>query len=337
MNRRALLAAPLLLATPALAQGFPGRPVRLVVPYPPGGGVDGQARALARPLGAALGGATILVDNRAGGSTRIGTDEVRRAAPDGHTLLLMPAIAWVGFFHSRTFDTKVWEEMTPIAGTAETPYNFLASRASSGNETWARTVEAARRRPEGLRIGGPSAGGIIELSVRDILDGARVPGLYVPFQGSAPAHAALLAGTVDVQIMPFGDGIGQMRGGATHGLAMSGPARDPRAPEVPTFAELGIGETLMNSFSVWGPPGLPAPLRDRLAAALRTALADAEFRAFMQDRQGFTVRFRDAAAVRQELLDFDRAWGPRLAASARGSSGTGTDRQSVLDRAGRSR
>ena len=337
MNRRALLGAPLLLAAPALAQGVSGRPVRLVVPYPPGGGVDGQARALAPPLGAALGGAAILVDNRAGGSTRIGTDEVRRAAPDGHTLLLMPAIAWVGFFHSRTFDTKVWEEMTPVAGTAETAYNFLASRAGSGNDTWARTVEAARRRPEGLRIGGPSAGGIIELSVNEVLQGARVHGIYAPFQGSAPAHAALLAGTVDVQIMPFGDGLGQMRGGATHGLAMSGPARDPRAPEVPTFAELGIGSTLMNSFSVWGPGGLPAPVVARIAAAVEEAVRDPEFIAFMQDRQGFTVRFRDGGAVRQELLDFDRAWGPRLAASARGLNGTGTDRQSVLDRAGRSR
>jgi tripartite-type tricarboxylate transporter receptor subunit TctC len=109
-----------------------------------------------------------------------------------------------------------------------------------------------------------------------------------------------------------------MRAGATHGLAMSGPARDPRAPEIPTFAELRIGSTLMNSFSVWGPAGLPAPVVARLAGALREAVADAEFRTFMEDRQGFTVRFREGAAVRQELLDFDRDWGPRLAASARG-------------------
>jgi tripartite-type tricarboxylate transporter receptor subunit TctC len=319
MKRRALLAAPLVLAAPpVLAQPFPSRPLRLVVPYAPGGGVDGQARALARPLGLALGGATIVVENRAGGSTRIGTDDVRRSAPDGHALLLMPAIAWVGFFYSRTFDTKIWEEMTPVVGTAETPYNFLASRAGSGAESWARAVEGARRRPEGMRIGGPSAGGIIELSVNEVLGGAGVPGIYVPFQGSAPAHAALLAGTVDIQILPFGDGLGQMRAGATHGLAMSGPARDPRAPEIPTFAELRIGSTLMNSFSVWGPAGLPAPVVARLADALREAVADAEFRAFMEDRQGFTVRFRDGATVRQELLDFDRDWGPRLAASARG-------------------
>ncbi len=318
MKRRALFATPVLLAAPARAQGFPSRPIRLVVPYAAGGGVDGQARALARPLGAALGGATIIVDTRAGGSTRIGTDEVRRAPPDGHALLLMPAIAWVGFFHSRTFETKVWDEMTPVAGTAQTPYNFLASRAGSGAETWAKVVDAARRRPEGLRIGGPSAGGIIELSVQEILAGAGVPGIYVPFQGSAPAHAALLAGTVDIQIMPFGDGLGQMRAGATHGLAMSGPSRDPRAPEVPTFAELRIGSTLMNSFSVWAPAGLPPAILSRLAVAIGQSVIDAEFRAFMEDRQGFTVRFREGAEVRQELRDFDRDWGPRLAASARG-------------------
>ena len=319
MNRRALLSLPIAaLAAPALAQSFPARPIRLVVPYPPGGGVDGQARGLARPLAAALGGATIVVDNRAGGSTRIGTEEVRRAAPDGPTLMLMPAIAWVGFFHSRTFDTKVWEDLTPIAGTAETPYNFLAASRASGHDSWAKVVEAARRRPEGLRVGGPSAGGIIELSVNEILQGARVNGIYAPFQGSAPAHAALLAGTVDVQILPFGDGVGQIRSGATFGVAMSGPARDPRAPEIPTFAELRIGSTLMNSFSIWGPAGIPAPGVQRLAQAIGEAARDAEFIAFMQDRQGFTVRVRDGAAVRQELLDFDRDWGPRLSASARG-------------------
>jgi tripartite-type tricarboxylate transporter receptor subunit TctC len=319
MRRRALLSLPLAaLAVPALAQGFPSRPVRLVVPYPAGGGVDGQARALARPLAAALGGATIVVENRAGGSTRIGTDEVRRAAADGHTLMLMPAIAWVGFFHSRTFDSKVWEEMTPVVGTAETPYNFLAASRASGHDSWARVVEAARRRPEGLRIGGPSAGGIIEMSVNEILQGAGVPGIYAPFQGSAPAHAALLAGTVDLQILPFGDGLGQVRAGATFGVAMSGPARDSRAPDIPTFAELRIGSTLMNSFSIWGPAGIAAPVVQRLAQAIGEAARDADFVAFMQDRQGFTVRVRDGAAVRQELLDFDRDWGPRLAASARG-------------------
>jgi tripartite-type tricarboxylate transporter receptor subunit TctC len=128
----------------------------------------------------------------------------------------------------------------------------------------------------------------------------------------------LLAGTVDVQILPFGDGLGQVRAGATHGLAMSGPARDPRAPDIPTFAELRIGSTLMNSFSIWGPAGLPAPIMQRLMQAIGEASGDAEFVAFMQERQGFTVRARDGAAVRQELIDFDRDWGPRLAASARG-------------------
>ena len=285
------------------------------MPYPAGGGVDGQARALAPPLAAALGGATIVVENRAGGSTRIGTDEVRRAAPDGTTILLMPAIAWVGFHYSRTFPTKVWEEMTPVAGIAETPYNLLVASRASGTDSWARAVEAARRRPEGLRIGGPSAGGLIELSVEEILRGAGVPGIYAPFQGAAPAHAALLAGTVDLQIMTFGDGLGQMRAGATHGLAMSGAARDPRAPEVPTFAELRIGSTLMNSFSLWGPAAMPA---ERLAAAVASAVRDPGFLDFMENRQGFAVRLRDGAAVRRELLDFDRDWGPRLAAMAPG-------------------
>jgi len=150
----------------------------------------------------------------------------------------------------------------------DTHYNFLVASRTSGHDSWDKVIDAARRRPEGLRVGGPSAGGIIEMSVNEVLQGAGVSGIYAPFQGSAPAHAALLAGTVDVQILPFGDGLGQTRAGATFGLAMSGPARDPRAPEIPTFAELRIGSTLMNSFSLWAPAGLPVPVGQRLAQAI---------------------------------------------------------------------
>jgi len=243
MKRRQLLnlslAACGALAAPAplLAQG---RTLRLVVPYAAGGGVDAQARALAVPLGASL-SRPVIIDNRAGGSTRIATDFVRRAAPDGNTMLLMPAIAWIGFFTSGIFDYEPWKTLVPVCQIAETPYNFLQTRAGSGLDSWEKVRAHALRTPGGIRIGGPSAGGIIEYTVDDLFRRAGITGVYAPFSGSGPAHAALLGGTVDLQILPFGDGMGNVASGATHPIAVSAAQRHPRAPKVPTFGELGMG------------------------------------------------------------------------------------------------
>ena len=318
LPRRTLLVAPLaapLAITPAFAQGFPTRPIRLIVTYTPGGGVDGQARMLARLLAPLLGNASIVVENRPGGATRVGTTEVLRAAPDGHTLVVMPPLAWIGYFYSGTFDAKVWEQLTPIGQYAETPYNCYQTRAGSGLDSWEKLVAFARARPEGLAISGPGAGGLVEFAVRQSLERAGIQGVYIPFAGSAPAHSALLAGTVQMQVLPLGDGVAQMRAGATHLMAHSGPARFPAAPEVPTFQELGIGDAMVNTFSLWGPPALPAPIVERVAEALRQVTLLAEFREFLEVRQAFQLGFRPAAQLRADMQAFDALWGPRLAAA----------------------
>lgn len=317
MKRRQLLTLSLAgsaaLCAPArvLAQA---RVLRLVVPYAAGGGVDAQARALAIPLGAAL-SRSVVVDNRAGGSTRIGTDFVRRSAPDGGTVLLMPAIAWIGFVASGIFDYEPWKTLVPVAQMAETPYNFLQTRAGSGLDSWEKIRAHAQRTPGGLRIGGPSAGGIIEYTVDDLFRRGGITGVYAPFSGSGPAHAALLGGTVDLQILPFGDGMGNVASGATHPIAVSAVQRQARAPNVPTFAELGIGETLMNTFSLWVAPGTPAAVVAELTAAVKASTADPGFKALMEERLAFAVGFKDPAATTSDLAAMERSWMPRLKAA----------------------
>lgn len=314
MKRRQLLtlslagSAALCATAPVFAQA---RTLRLVVPYAAGGGVDTQARGLAIPLGLAL-SRSVIVDNRAGGSTRIGTDFVRRAPPDGSTLLLMPAIAWIGFVASAIFDYEPWKTLVPVCQTAETPYNFLQTRAGSGLDTWEKVRAHAQRTPGGLRISGPSAGGIIEYTVEDLFRRGGITGVYAPFSGSGPAHMALLGGTVDMQILPFGDGMGNVTSGATHPIAVSSIQRQPRAPYVPTFAELSIGETLMNTFSLWAPPGTPPAAVSELAAAVRASTSDPGFKALMEDRLAFAVGFKDAVATTLDLANVERAWTPRL-------------------------
>ena len=325
MRRRTLLSllptvASLVPPREAHAQtGFPDRPIRIVVPYAGGGGLDAIARGLARPLGPALApGAAVVVDNKPGGATRVGTMEVAQARPDGHTLLLYPPVAWIGYFHSNTFDRRMWREMTPVAEFAHTPYNTVISKAGSGLDSWARVVEKARRAPGGVTGAGPAAGGFLEFSFDEMMRRSGVRGTYVPYRGGGEAMTALIAGQVDLYILPLGDALNRVRSGEAHLLAVSSAERHPQAPEVPTFVELGIGDTLVNTFSVWGPPGMPAPIAERLSGAVRQAMADPAFVALAADRFAYTLRFRPGGVLPAELDALDAEWAPRFAAATRG-------------------
>jgi tripartite-type tricarboxylate transporter receptor subunit TctC len=319
MNRRDWVASTLagaaaIAVAPAAQAQDADRLLRLIVPYAPGGGVDVQARALAVPLSVSL-GRRVIVDNRAGGNTRIATDGVRRAAADGQTLLLVPAVAWIGFVASGTFDYEPWTTLVPVAQIASTPYNFLQTKAGSGLDSWEKVRAHARRTPGGLKVGGPFAGGFIGHAVDEIFRRGGIDGVYAPFTGAAPAHAALLGGTVDLQIITFGDGLGHMSAGLTHGIAVSSAQRHPRAPMVPTFVELGIGDTLNNAFSIWAPPGTTAEQLGQWRLAIRSALQDTAFRALLEDKLAFSVAYKDGDTVTGELVALAREWGPRLRAA----------------------
>lgn len=317
LPRRRLLAMAagtgLALAAPALA--YPSRPVRIIVPFAAGGGLDVQVRALARAMTPHLPGASIVVENRPGASSKIGTAEVQRAQPDGHTLVAMPEVSWVGYLHSGILDSRVWEELTPIIGYAETPWNLLQVKKDAGFDSWASLRDWARQPGRRLALGGSAAGGMTQLAGLDLLRRGQVDGDYVPFNGAAPALQQLLAGTLQAQLLPFGDGIANIRNGLTTGLAVSSAGRFPLAPEIPTFEELGIGDSVLITYSLWGPPGLPGEITSRLAQAVEAALPDPAFAEFMEQRQGFIRKLRSAEQVRQDIAAFDRKWGERLAAA----------------------
>lgn len=126
---------------------------------------------------------------------------------------------------------------------------------------------------------------------------------------------ALLGGTVDLQIITFGDGLGHMSSGVTHGIAVSAERRHPRSPQVPTFGELGIGDALNNAFSLWAAPGTTAEQIGAWRQAIRTALQDAALRALLEDKLAFSVAYKDGEAVTADLLALARVWGPRLRAA----------------------
>ncbi len=321
MTRRNLLVSGLAAGLPvrnSLAQSgtFPERPIRIVLPYAGGGGLDALTRALARAMTPALGAsAVVVVEPRPGGATRVGTMEVFNARPDGYTLLLYPPVAWIGYFHSQTFDRRVWREMTPIAEFAHTPYNTMITRAGSGLDSWARVVEKARRTPGGITGAGPAAGGFLEFSFNESIRRAGIPGIYVPYRGGGETLTALIAGQVDLYILPLGDALSRVRSGEAHLIAVSSAERHPLAPDVPTYAELDIGDTLRNTFSLWGPPGLPAPIVARLADVVRRAMQDPAFVELAANRMAYTLAFRPGAVLPPELDTLDAEWGPRFTAA----------------------
>ncbi|WP_431285629.1 tripartite tricarboxylate transporter substrate binding protein [Humitalea sp. 24SJ18S-53] len=322
MRRRQFLAtaAATLPALSAQAQpvAFPARPVRLVIPYSGGGVVDVLSRGLARSLATALGpNAAVFVDNKPGGATRIGTMEVANARPDGHSLLVIPPVAWIGYFYSNAYDRKVWRDLTPVAEFASTPYNAIITKAGGGLDTWARVAEKGRRTPGGITAGSPAFGGFVEYAFNAMLQGAGMEGTIVPFRGGGEMMTALLGGQVDFNIIPFADAVSKLRSGECHLLAISSEGRHPLVPEVPSFVELGIGEVLTNTYSVWAPPGLPAPITAQIAAAVRQAMQDPPFVDLMVNRMAFDLEFRSGEVLQADLDALDTLWGPRLQAAFR--------------------
>ena len=311
----ALLFGVFMTLASAQAQTFPNRPVRIIIPYATGGGATIVTRGLQQGLSEAL-KVPVLMENKAGGATLVGTSEVARAAPDGYTLLMIPPLAWVGYYYSKTYETKVWEEMSAIAQFAETPYNMIITRAGSGLDTWAKVVEKAKAKPGTISGGGPAAGGLVGYTFNQLMEKSGISGVYVPFQGSSPAFAALLGGHLDFQITTLGDGMTSTRAGQTHALAVSSDGRAATARDVPTFAEVGIGDTLMNTFSFWGPKGIDPKVVETLARAVQEALKDPKY-VEMAEKRDYKVGFKPGTQVQREVKLFDERWGSKLAADAK--------------------
>lgn len=303
LSRRGLAA---LLATPALVLGapramaqsqpaYPTRPVRIIVPWPPGGGVDVLGRALQPALAAQL-GQTVVIENIGGGSGRVGTQAAARAAPDGYTLLLAN-------------DTFAATEALPIPGTAPqrnalTTVSLAISAPQgvythprSGLRTIADLAAAARARPGRLNVGVPGIGSSQHLTSELLLRAAgdlRVE--HVPYRGGGPLLVDLLAGTIDAGVVTFAAAAQHARSGQLVPLALTSVGRLESFPEVPTAGEtIAPGFVQTTWMGLFAPTGTPAPVIARVHAATAAALADAEVLERLRTL-GFTADSQDGAA-----------------------------------------
>ncbi len=255
----------------ALAQGFPGRPLRIMVPFPPGGGTDVAARALAEYLGREFGQA-VVVDNRPGGNSVIATEAVARAAPDGHTLLLTTDFHSINAAFGLRLPYDSLKDFAFVAQVSTSPL-MLVAHPSAALKTLADLVAAAKRSPGALSFAslGSSSPHYLgfewwkRMAALDILD--------VPYKGGGPALADLLGGQVKLMFIVAANGIRQARAGKLTALAVTGPERASVAPEVPTFAESGYPEfVLLNWYGVLAPALTPRETVQKLNRAIVAAL-----------------------------------------------------------------
>ncbi|HLS87659.1 MAG TPA: tripartite tricarboxylate transporter substrate binding protein [Burkholderiales bacterium] len=282
MNRRQVLltGAALALCGPlaAFAQAFPSRPVRLVVPFPPGGPTDIFARAYAARLETAL-GQPVVVDNKAGASGAIGAAEVARARADGHTLLFGTASTHALYnliVEKPQYDSI--KDFAHVAVVGGAPAVLVAH--PSQPETLKAVVDLARAQPAKLRYGSPGTGTFLHVAAERFNRAAGISIQHVPYKGSGQTKPALLGGQVELIVDTLGSSLANHKAGRARILAVAAPKRSPLAPEIPTVDEAlgtkGFQAVLWNV--VCAPAGTAAPVLVQLSRATAKALSDASLR-----------------------------------------------------------
>ena len=267
----ALFAAWLGVAAPAVAQPYPNRPIKLVVPFPPGGPVDVMGRLVAEQLSQNVG--TVVVDNRPGAGGTIGSRAAAAAEPDGYTLLLgtsttlaaSPALYKnIGYDPARSF--------SPVAMISSVPMALVVTPALPVNSVGA-LIAYAKAHPGKLNYGAPT-GVLPHLTAEMFKAAAGLDIVHVPYKGAATAVTDLLSGQIDLAFEPYSVLLGHIHEGRVRALAVTGATRSAELPGVPTMIESGLaGFTSVSWSGVVAPAGTPAEIVARLNAAVNAGLA----------------------------------------------------------------
>jgi tripartite-type tricarboxylate transporter receptor subunit TctC len=275
VNRRSVLlcgTAASLIAGPSAAQGYPSKPLRIVVPYAAGGGADAVARILAREVGAAL-GQPVVVENKGGAGSIIGTELVAKAAPDGYTLLLGqsgPISINPAVYKSLPYDPV--KDLTPVTMTNSSPYVLVVNHTLAVG-TLEEFIALGKSHPDSMNYGTTGVGAANHLMSVLFCAKAGLKMTHIPYRGTALAVADAVAGHVT---MVFGDPVSVMphvNSGTLKALAVTSPQRSPVFPNVPTMAESGYpGVEAVAWHGIFAPAHTPQPIVDRLNAEFVRAL-----------------------------------------------------------------
>jgi len=306
LTRRSTLVLIGALAPAAAFAAYPERTVKLVVALPPGGPADTAARVFA-PYFADYLGQNVVVENRTGASSVVGTESVVRAAPDGYTLLFGSSSSFAvnpAVMKHLRFDVQ--KELRLIGLISYTPH-VLVVRSTLPVYTLAELIALAKAQPGKLTYGSSGAGGAIHLGSELFKREAGIDILHIPFRGGGAALVSLLSGDVDIFINDASTTMESVRAGRLRALGMTWPTRSPLLPEVPTLAELGLPRVISSSWcGLAAPTGTPDAVIERIGAAMRQVFASADYQARLQKLglEQFTLDPAQSAAFIK--AEFDR-------------------------------
>jgi len=275
------------ISTWACAQAWPSKPLRYIVPFPPGAFNDTLARTISAELSKTL-GQPMVVDNRPGGNSVIGTEAAAKSPPDGYTLFgaALPFSA-IQSLHKVSFD--VTRDFAPIT-LAGFSANLLVAHPSFPPASVKELIEYARKNPGKVNYGSSGNGTSVHLAMELFKSMSKTYMLHIPYKGSAPVVADLIAGQVDVMFDNMPNVIGHVRAGKLKALAVTTAQRSSQAPEIPTVAEAGVpGYEQTAWFGVLAPAGTPRDIVGRLNAEIIKLLNSADVKERF-GRQGVEVR-----------------------------------------------
>jgi tripartite-type tricarboxylate transporter receptor subunit TctC len=310
--RRTALALVIGLASTLALAAYPEHTIRLVVPFPAGGSTDLVTRVVAADLGVAL-GQTIIVENRAGAGSLIGSEYVAKAPADGYTVLMAGLTnVFLPYAHSNLRFHPI-DDFAPVGLVADLP-NVIAVHAKTPYKTLADLVAADRAKPGSISFGSAGVATPSHLVCEMVNHDARIKLQHVPYKGNAPAVNDLMAGTIPVMCNNLGGTLPYMSGGQIRVLAQTGKARSPSLPDVPTFSELGMpGLDTGLWMGLMVPKDTPRDVVTKLNAALAKVMNEPSTREKLA-KLGAAPLNPTPAAFDERIKADRRAWDPVLKA-----------------------
>ncbi|MFY9512361.1 MAG: tripartite tricarboxylate transporter substrate binding protein [Rubrivivax sp.] len=315
-RRRFTASAAALAAAPLFAQAqadFPNKPLKIIVPQPPGGGFDFVGRTLGEHLGKAL-GQSIVVENRPGSGTLVGTDAAAKSAADGYTLLVGSVSNMVlnkGLYANLPYDSQ--RDFEPVGIAVSYAYTLMA-RKDLAVASLADLLKQAKAKPGGFAYASAGNGSGQHVIAAALWQAAGVDLMHIPYKGAQAAYQDLIGGRVDLFFDLAPTARVQIGAGTVKPLATSGAARNPQHADLPTVREAGVDLDLESWFGLFAPARTPAPVLTRLRSELLRVAASAEVQAVFTKAGGRPLAL--AADDTRKLLDRDLArWVPLVKAA----------------------
>jgi tripartite-type tricarboxylate transporter receptor subunit TctC len=277
-----VLICALLLCSGAQAQSYPERPIHLIIAFVPGGATDTMARQIQQDLSEAL-RQTVVVENRPGGSGYIAWNYVANANPDGYTLLMAENALAIsqGLFKQQSSSFNPLKQYDPVAHVASSPLALVVANRVKANTVAELIALAHSIEPQKMNYASAGIGSVAHLTFEVFRDGAGIEAIHIPYKGGGAAIADILGGQVEMHMASIQVAAGLAKAGKLKALAVTSKARSPALPDVPTLAEAGVKTAdvdLSFWYAIFGPKGMPADVKARLAKAVEKVMSDPKVR-----------------------------------------------------------